>query len=61
MVSVESGIGWVPFMLEAMDYELQENAPEYAKKLKKAAARSTSATTGTRRSGSKRATASCRT
>ena len=35
MVSVESGIGWVPFMLEAMDYELQENAPEYARKLQK--------------------------
>ena len=35
MVSVESGIGWVPFMLEAMDYELEENAPEYAKKLRK--------------------------
>jgi predicted TIM-barrel fold metal-dependent hydrolase len=35
MVSVESGIGWVPFMLEAMDYELAENAPEYAHKLKK--------------------------
>ncbi|HEY8523593.1 MAG TPA: amidohydrolase family protein [Acidimicrobiales bacterium] len=35
MVSVESGIGWVPFMLEAMDYELEENAPEYARKLQK--------------------------
>jgi predicted TIM-barrel fold metal-dependent hydrolase len=35
MVSVESGIGWVPFMLEAMDYELEENAPEYFNKLKK--------------------------
>jgi predicted TIM-barrel fold metal-dependent hydrolase len=35
MVSVESGIGWIPFMLEAMDYELEENAPEYAKKLQK--------------------------
>ena len=35
MVSVESGIGWVPFMLEAMDYELEENAPEHAKKLQK--------------------------
>jgi predicted TIM-barrel fold metal-dependent hydrolase len=34
-VSVESGIGWIPFMLEAMDYELAENAPEHAKKLKK--------------------------
>ena len=37
MVSVESGIGWVPFMLEAMDYELEENAPEHAKKLAEAA------------------------
>jgi predicted TIM-barrel fold metal-dependent hydrolase len=35
MVSVESGIGWIPFMLEAMDYELVENAPEHAKKLQK--------------------------
>jgi uncharacterized protein len=35
MVSVESGIGWVPFMLEAMDYELEENAPKYAQTLKK--------------------------
>jgi len=33
MVSVESGIGWVPFMLEAMDYELVENAPKWADKL----------------------------
>jgi predicted TIM-barrel fold metal-dependent hydrolase len=35
MVSVESGIGWVPFMLEAMDYELDENAPAYARTLEK--------------------------
>lgn len=35
MVSVESGIGWVPFMLEAMDYELEENAPEWFDKLRK--------------------------
>ncbi|MEX5711431.1 amidohydrolase family protein [Parafrankia sp. FMc6] len=35
MVSVESGIGWIPFMLEAMDYELEENAPEYFHKLQK--------------------------
>lgn len=35
MVSVESGIGWVPFMLEAMDYELEENAPAHAAKLSK--------------------------
>lgn len=35
MVSVESGIGWVPFMLEAMDYELEENAPKWFDKLGK--------------------------
>jgi len=33
MVSVESGIGWIPFILETMDYELLENAPEQAKAL----------------------------
>jgi len=33
MVSVESGIGWIPFILETMDYELFENAPEQAKAL----------------------------
>jgi predicted TIM-barrel fold metal-dependent hydrolase len=27
VVSVESGAGWVPFILEALDYELSENAP----------------------------------
>ena len=27
MVAVESGIGWIPFILETMDYELIENAP----------------------------------
>ncbi|MBO0727945.1 MAG: amidohydrolase [Acidimicrobiaceae bacterium] len=27
MVSVESGIGWIPFLLEAMDYEIIENDP----------------------------------
>lgn len=27
MVSVESGIGWIPFILETMDYEMDENAP----------------------------------
>ena len=35
MVSVESGIGWVPFMLEAMDYELLENSPKHFEKLNK--------------------------
>jgi uncharacterized protein len=33
MVSVESGIGWIPFILETMDYELWENAPEQAGRL----------------------------
>jgi uncharacterized protein len=32
-VSVESGIGWVPFILETTDYELFENAPEQFAKL----------------------------
>jgi predicted TIM-barrel fold metal-dependent hydrolase len=27
IVSVESGAGWVPFILEALDYEMSENAP----------------------------------
>ena len=27
MVSVESGVGWVPFILETLDYEMAENAP----------------------------------
>ena len=33
MVSVESGMGWVPFILETMDYELWENAPVQAAEL----------------------------
>ena len=28
MVSVESGCGWIPFILEALDFELHENAPD---------------------------------
>ncbi|HTR70410.1 MAG TPA: amidohydrolase family protein [Mycobacteriales bacterium] len=28
MVSVESGIGWIPFILETLDYEMSENAPQ---------------------------------
>jgi predicted TIM-barrel fold metal-dependent hydrolase len=27
IVSVESGCGWIPFILEALDYEMAENAP----------------------------------
>ena len=28
VVSVESGTGWIPFILEALDYEMDENAPK---------------------------------
>jgi len=28
IVSVESGTGWIPFILEALDYEMDENAPD---------------------------------
>jgi predicted TIM-barrel fold metal-dependent hydrolase len=35
-VSVESGIGWIPFILETLDYEMIENAPDELAKLKKA-------------------------
>ncbi len=35
MVSVESGIGWIPFILETMNYELSENAPKHAAALSK--------------------------
>ena len=35
MVSVESGCGWVPFILETLDYEMAENAPEELSQLKK--------------------------
>ncbi len=33
MVSVESGCGWIPFILEALDYEMAENAPADLAKL----------------------------
>ncbi len=35
-VSVESGIGWIPFILETLDYEMFENAPDELAKLDKA-------------------------
>jgi predicted TIM-barrel fold metal-dependent hydrolase len=28
LVSVESGVGWIPFVLEALDHQLTETAPE---------------------------------
>jgi uncharacterized protein len=33
VVSVESGCGWIPFILEAIDYEMDENAPSDIAKL----------------------------
>jgi predicted TIM-barrel fold metal-dependent hydrolase len=35
MVSVESGIGWIPFILETLDYEMAENAPRELAKMNK--------------------------
>jgi predicted TIM-barrel fold metal-dependent hydrolase len=35
VVSVESGIGWIPFVLEALDYEMIENAQDDLRRLKK--------------------------
>jgi predicted TIM-barrel fold metal-dependent hydrolase len=35
VVSVESGCGWVPFILEALDYEMAENAPAELAQLQK--------------------------
>ena len=35
MVSVESGMGWIPFILETIDYEILENAPEQAAQLQR--------------------------
>jgi predicted TIM-barrel fold metal-dependent hydrolase len=32
LVSVESGVGWIPSFLEALDYQLVESAPENAKR-----------------------------
>jgi predicted TIM-barrel fold metal-dependent hydrolase len=34
-VSVESGIGWIPFILETLDYEMSENAPRELAQLAK--------------------------
>jgi predicted TIM-barrel fold metal-dependent hydrolase len=34
-VSVESGCGWIPFILEALDYEMAENAPDELSQLGK--------------------------
>ena len=35
VVSVESGVGWIPFILEALDYEMSENAPTELARLAK--------------------------
>jgi len=33
VVSVESGVGWIPFVLEAVEYEMAENAPDDLRQL----------------------------
>jgi predicted TIM-barrel fold metal-dependent hydrolase len=38
MVSVESGVGWIPFILEALEYEMGENAPRQLDELSKSPA-----------------------
>lgn len=35
VVSVESGVGWIPFILETLDYEMAENAPDETRRLAK--------------------------
>ena len=35
VVSVESGVGWIPFILETLDYEMSENAPDELRQLQK--------------------------
>jgi predicted TIM-barrel fold metal-dependent hydrolase len=35
IVSVESGVGWIPFILETLDYEMAENAPTELAQLQK--------------------------
>lgn len=35
IVSAESGIGWIPFALEALEYQLDETAPNEAKHLQR--------------------------
>src|SRR5579875_898142 len=35
MVSVESGCGWIPFILETLDYEMSENAPDDLRQMKR--------------------------
>ena len=32
-MSVESGVSWIPFFLESLDYQAGETAPEHLKKL----------------------------
>jgi predicted TIM-barrel fold metal-dependent hydrolase len=34
-VSVESGVGWIPFILEALDYEMAENCPGDLRQMRK--------------------------
>ena len=60
MVSVESGVGWIPFILEALDYEMAENAPRELARADEDAVRVLPAATSTPRSGSRTTATSCR-
>ena len=56
IVSVESGTGWIPFILEALDYEMDENAPQAKAAHVRCCRRSTSSRTSTPPRGSSTAT-----
>ena len=52
LVSVESGVGWIPYLMEGLEYQLDEFAGDECKDLQRRPA-STSATTSSRASGSR--------
>ena len=52
MVSVESGIGWIPFILETIDYEMSRTRPSSDGRAEEVAVGVLPGATGTRRSGS---------
>ena len=60
MVAVESGVGWIPFILETMNYELLENAPRARGRAVEAAVGVLPGRTGTRPSGSRSTRATSR-
>ena len=59
MVSVESGVGWIPFILETLDYEMSENAPDELAEHEEDAVGVLPAATSSPRSGSRTTATSC--